>query len=420
VNKTIANYASGPTQSLISIIVLFILYRVVNQSLGATEFGFWSILMGISSAARLADFGLGASCTYFCAKWFGKGQSRLALQSVDTTSHAVLLILLFILPIAAIALSHSYYLFLPPELVNRAIIFTPFLLVTVAFGMLALVQQGGIRGINKGYLASMINISGYAILLCGALKYTPKYGIFGLIIVQLIQALTVFVASYICLSISLESPIFRMPTISLRLLSQMISYGLNVQASSALSLFLDPVAKILLSRYGGIEASGYFELANQAAYKLRSLVVSANEAIVPYLVMSETANRLYLERANKYILLLSVVPMLLIMLAISPYFTSFLGVSSGQVVIKNIFVISSFVWSLNALASGAYFSNMGSARVGTNTVSSLIMSFINVALGFLLGSSIGVYGVIASYFLAVSLGSIYLITVHEINKLSMP
>ena len=49
-----------------------------------------------------------------------------------------------------------------------------------------------------------------------------------------------------------------------------------------MTMLLDPLAKVLLSRFGGLSAVAYFEMANRMVSQARSLIASANQVLVPY------------------------------------------------------------------------------------------------------------------------------------------
>ncbi|MEI7997235.1 MAG: oligosaccharide flippase family protein, partial [Methylococcaceae bacterium] len=44
---------------------------------------------------------------------------------------------------------------------------------------------------------------------------------------------------------------------------------------------LDPITKSLIAKFSGADSAGLFEMANQLVLKIRSLIVSANQAVVP-------------------------------------------------------------------------------------------------------------------------------------------
>src|SRR5690606_28241429 len=62
---------------------------------------------------------------------------------------------------------------------------------------------------------------------------------------------------------------------------EMFRYSISFQGTSLAQMLLDPMTKLLLAKFGGVSASGVFELAHKLVIQLRALIVTAHWALVP-------------------------------------------------------------------------------------------------------------------------------------------
>jgi O-antigen/teichoic acid export membrane protein len=237
----------------------------------------------------------------------------------------------------------------------------------------------------------------------------------GLAWAQIGQGLFLIVAGRLLLSRTLPA-LPRLPRRwCKRVLREMLGFGANVQAATVFMLLLDPVAKALMARFGGAAVAGYFEMANQVVLKARAVIVAANQAIVPHvaaLAEAEPARLARLYRENMRVLAFVALPVLALIFAWAGGISWLL---SGAYQPEFVFLLGllAVAWGGNIFAGPAYFTNMGTGRVGWNTLAHVIMGGLNVALGWLLGSRYGANGVAFAYAIALVTGSGVLIAVFQ-------
>jgi O-antigen/teichoic acid export membrane protein len=195
----------------------------------------------------------------------------------------------------------------------------------------------------------------------------------------------------------------------------MLGYGANVQAATIFMLLLDPVAKALMARFGGPAAAGYFEMASQVVLKVRAMIVTANQAIVPHvttLAETEPARLVHLYCDNMRVLTFVALPTFSLLIAWAGGI-SWLLAGAYQPELVSLFGLLAIAAGGNVFAGPAFFTNMGTGRVGWNTLAHIIMGTLNASLGWLLGSHYGTQGVAVAYAVAVITGSLILIAVFE-------
>ena len=201
----------------------------------------------------------------------------------------------------------------------------------------------------------------------------------------------------------------------------MMGYGVNVQLASLSMILFDPLTKVLMAKFGGATAAGYFEIANQVVIKGRALIVSANQAIVPKVaqlteVMPQRVPTIY--RENMQFIALFTLPGCTLLFAWARIASRIL-LGGYNAEFMFFIQITTLAWALNTFASPAYFVNMGTGHVGWNTLSHVTMGGLNVILGFFLGSRFGAKGVAFGYAGSLIVGSWLLIAIfHKLNAVS--
>src|SRR5262249_36660470 len=139
-----------------------------------------------------------------------------------------------------------------------------------------------------------IGIGSNILHLVLALTLVPRHGLVGLADAQVLQCSGLVLGGWIALRRQLRA----LPTIPCTwkrsLAREMLTYSINRQIGSAAQLLFERVSKMLMTRFGGLEAVGYFEMANRLVLQVRRLPLSAAEVLVPAVAHFETrpGNRL--------------------------------------------------------------------------------------------------------------------------------
>ncbi|MFZ5653347.1 MAG: lipopolysaccharide biosynthesis protein [Pseudomonadota bacterium] len=408
------NVIANVVQVLASAGLLFALYRYINVTLGVEQLGIWSVVLATASASRLADLGLSAGVTRFVARDRARGDLARAGQVVDTA-----LLMLMVVVGAALPLLYPLIAGLLPHLfdvehLTGALEILPYALASLWLTIVAAVFQGGLDGCQRMDLRAGLVVAGQIAMLASAIVLVPRFGLVGLAWAQIGQGLLLVIGGRAALRRALP-PLPRLPRQWSRpVLREMLGYGTNVQVATVFMLLLDPVAKALMARFGGPAAAGYFEMANQVLLRVRALIVSANQAIVPHvaaLAATEPARLTHLYRDNMHLLVFVTLPAFALLIAWAGGF-SWLLIGAYQPEFVFLITLLSVAWGANIFAGPAYFTNLGTGQVGWNTLSHMLMGALNAALGWLLGVRYGANGVAFGYAIALIAGSAMLIGVY--------
>jgi len=410
-------------QTIVGAGLLFALYRYINISLGVEQLGVWSVVLATASASRLADLGLGAGVTRFVARDRARGELERAGQVIDTATLTLMVSVGTVLPLLyPLLVKLLLHLFETTHLV-QALAILPYALISLWLTIVAAVFQGGLDGCQRMELRAGLVIAGQALLLALAFWLVPRYGLEGLAWAQIGQGLFLVVTGRSMLQRTLPRLHYLPKYWRRHVLREMLGYGINVQVANIFSLLLDPVANALMARFGGPAAAGYFTMANQVVLKARSVLVFANQAVVPHVASQsgdepKQLNQFY--RENMGALAFIVLPSFTLLFS---WAGGFSWVLTGTYTPEFVFLLGllALAWGINVLSSPAYFSNMGTGKVGWNTLAHTIMGVLNAVLGWVLGNIYGTNGVAVAYALALIIASGVLIAVfHRKNSPGWP
>ena len=393
--------------------VMLVLYRYITGTLGVALLGVWSVVLAAASASRLANMGVGSGMTRFVAKYRALNDMRTAAIMVETSAVTLSVVLGVMLPIlyfpVKIVLAHVF----SGQYLTEARVLLPYALVSLWLGDVAGVFESALDGMQRMELRAGIVVTGQVLKLGLAIWLMPTHGLIGLAEAQVAQGVYQLLAGWILLR-SLLPTLRRLPLRwSCVAFRELIGYGANLQLASLFMMLMDPLTKAFMAKYGSATAAGYFEMANQLALKVRALIVTANQAIVPKVTEigtmdpSRIAN---LYRFNMSALVFVTLPITAILIVCSGG-ASWVLVGEYRLQLVHLIEIFAVAWGFNTFTGPAYFINMGTGQVRWNTISHVLMGILNVLLCWVLGARFAAEGVVFSYAIALVVPSALLIAV---------
>jgi O-antigen/teichoic acid export membrane protein len=186
-----------------------------------------------------------------------------------------------------------------------------------------------------------------------------------------------------------------------------LGYSLTFQGIGLTKLLFEPATKVMLARFAGSATLGYFEFAHRMVFQLRSLIVTAYQAVVPTIAdlherQPELIHNIYTESLR--FLTFVVGPLLGFFVLVTPL-VSELWIGSLEpefVLFANLVFVA---WFLNILTTPAYFSNAGTGHLRWNFLGHLITGVLNIVLGLALGYYFGGVGVVVGFCIGLIVGS---------------
>jgi O-antigen/teichoic acid export membrane protein len=408
-----ANAIASGVQAIATAAILFVTYRFLVRTLSTEQFGLWALIASIAAVARLGDFGLGASLSRFVAVELATGQRRAAASLVQSSTLAVTLLagsfaLLLYGPLLSLLPR-----IVPPGSLEEGRALLPYMLASLVLLVVGLTLGGALEGCQRFVQRAIVGIAGSLTLLVAALVLVPGRGVVGVGMAQVAQAIVVVALAWLLARRELAISSLLPARLVLADLRKVWKFGLGVQAISLTQLLVEPLAKILMTRFGGLSATGLFELAYRVSTQLRAPLVAACQVMLPAMAATDPADRGAMRqihaRAMTRLRPLSLLAFGALLLA-WPLVSWFL-VGHVDSFLVGTGVLLTLAWFVNTLSAPAYFTLLGQGAARWNLLGHVVTGLLTAMLCSLLGRWYGGAGVSVGYAIAIAAGSMVVILV---------
>lgn len=415
-NKKIINIITSGGQVFLVGVIYYFLYKFLLIELGVKLLGVWSVVMSASSLANIADLGISTSMVRFVSLYEHNNNLKKIPNLVFT---GVILNMLFFIPICLIIFPTAYFILpnvIEKEYVSLARELLPFSLCCILINSISGVYGSILDGFRKNYLRNFLLTISSVLFLISSIFLVKKYGLIGVVWAQIFQSLFSLIG---CLFISIKiiqyNP-FKWNW-SKSIFNEIIRYGIKFQLTSLTGVLNEPITKMLLSRFGGLAFTGYYEMANKLVMQIRGAIVAGNQSLMPYLVKENISE----EKSKFSILEISFAGVFVISL----FILSILNISSNW--ISNIWILHyepifikvllcvSISMFINLLSAPVYFALLSYDKLRPIIVSQSAMVITNLTLGFCFGYFFKGYGIVFSWMITVIVGSVILIASLKTN-----
>jgi O-antigen/teichoic acid export membrane protein len=401
------NALSGILQVLATGAVTFELYRFLNRHLTVTQIGIWSVVLASATTGRLIDLGLGGGVVKFVAKYMGEN-SRAQAGTTIQMALAGMVVLFSVASLLLFPLLNAGLALLIKDLssLEQARALLPYALATLILGALSGVTLSALDGCQRMDLRAILGITGSLVQLVSAYCLVPKLALLGLAVGQVIQSLVVF-ASGILLLLKLVGPnLYDLRGWRKSKFMELVRYGTGFQAAAVGQILFEPAVKAILTRYSGLEFTGYYEMANRMILQLRSVLVSAYQSLVPYVASAfkseEELRSIYIS-SYRLLFFLSALSFGFFGLLLPFALQIWLGRFAPRFIeIGELCLIG---WALNTVSAPAYFIFLGTGKLKWPVLSHTVIGAFSAALGILFGSLLGGFGVLGAVMIVLICGS---------------
>lgn len=406
--QVLVNAAMSILQVVVLAGILFVLYRFLLNTIGIEKLGIWSLVLATTAVTRISELGLSASVVKFVAKYRARGESETVAGVIQTAALSVGAFIGLVLLVAYPFMRWLLAFLVPKAQLEAALSILPYAFVSLWIMGLTSVFQAGLDGYQRIDLRSMLLMVGAVLHLLLCFVMVPMHGLMGLAYARVIQAGAILVGSWLLLKRYLE-----LPPIPYRcnrcLLSEVLSYGINFQAASIARMLYEPITKALLTKFGGLAIVGYYEMSSRFILQFRSLLISANQVLVPVIADLQENNPKVIQivyRDSYRLLFYITLPSYSIIIALTPVISEiWIGHYEGTFVLFSILLaIGRF---LSTLSAPAYFANLGLGELRWNTMGLIGMAVLNGGLGLLFGSLYGATAVVAVQAFSLAAGSLF-------------
>lgn len=420
--RVLINAISSIIQVVIIGVAMVVLYRFLLNTIGVEKLGVWSVVLSTTSVAAIANLGLSASVVKFVAKYTARDQEQTVVDVIQTvvisTAISVGIFLIAVYPFAGWLLSRV----VPGDALRDALAILPYSLISLWVMIIVSVFQAGLDGYHRIDLRSMLLVASVVVHLILCFTLVPTHGLMGLAYAQVTKVGVLLIATW-C---TLKQLIPKLPFVPYRwnrkLFQEMVGYGLNFQVASISQLLYDPMVKVLLTNFGGLAMTGFYEMASRMVLQFRAVLVSTNQVLVPTIADLQEKNPESIQKVYKdsYSLLFYIAtPFFLAIIAIAPVVSQlWLGVYESTFVVFS--TLLALGWLLNTLTAPAYFANLGIGKLYWNTIGHVAIAVLNLGLGWFLGNIYGGVGVVLGWVISLAAGSsIIAVSYHYRYRISM-
>jgi O-antigen/teichoic acid export membrane protein len=407
--QTGRNVMASVLQILINGGILFVLYRFILVTIGAKQFGIWSLVMAFTSFASVANLGFAGSVVKFVAQSMAYGDSKKTALIVQTATISITGVSGVVMLVAFPFIRWGLKFVLEGDSLASANILLPFSLLAFWVTMIAGVFYSTLDGYKRLDMRSALMICGGTLNLLMCFFLVPRYGLLGLAYAGVGSNISAMLLGwYLVRRNNALLPLLPLEW-NATIFKEIACYATKFQIISLALTLGDPITKVLLGKFGGLSIVTFYEMANRLIQQLRALMVAAYQALVPIIaelkekspekipeLYSKSYDMLYYIALPAFGLLILWIP-LISRLWIGHIEDTF--VVMGQLLAAG--------WFLNTLAVPAYMASLGTGELKWNLVGHIIMAVLNLLLGLLGGVFFGGYGVVIGTIAALLFGSAF-------------
>jgi O-antigen/teichoic acid export membrane protein len=383
---------------IINIFLVFISYKLVIVNGGIEDVGLWATLMAWTQLIRIGDVGMAnASIRFVSMKDASTPEDLLRIYSYIDTGVLTNIVFFLLLSIAGYLVMDT---FLPNlieetslELANELlpIMFLIFFLMNISGVLL-----GSLQGLHYGYISAQLGVAGNLIQLCLVILLVPKLGLIGLGYAMLIQYLILNFLTWVIIWKKLEMKPFIPLNFSVFTLKEMLGFSLKAQVANISNGLFEPVSKILVSFFGGLQAQGLYELAYKTVSLSRNAISAGLMASLPantrLLEEDRNSAKLFYRKVLRKVTIASLALLSLVTL-IAP-FISFVWIGSYQIDYWLFVAIIASGFLINTIGAPAYNLGLASGKMKNNIIISIATLFLLIIIGYILGDYYQEHGVV--------------------------
>lgn len=377
-------------------IILLVLYRYLLDRLGAEQVGLWSIVLAMATVSRISEFGFAGGATKFVASARALEDEKRVAGVIQTALLSVAFLLGVVLLLFYPLVKWTVLYVTPEHAHGQAVTLIPYALAAVWMGGIAAVCRSSLDGVHRADLRSLLSMSSSALYMGLVFLLVPGYGLVGVGLAQLAQAIALALAAWVVLR--MQAPGLPWAPVAWRwqLFLEMFRYSFKFQLITMLSMLFEPLTKALISKFGGLSTTAYYEMASRMVLQFRALVIAVNQVCVPRIAAQKEveSDRLSGTYQSMFAWTLFVSLPMYAWLACSVSLIGILWIGQRVELFNTFAYLLIVAYSVNTQAAPAYFMNIGEGHLQWNVWSHAIQALLTAVMGWLLGSSFGALGVV--------------------------
>lgn len=266
-------------QSVVGIGTYFLVMRYVLAIAGLEAVGLWSLTMGFVAFIRVMDLTGAGGLARMVA--LNPDNERLRSEYIDTLTAFIVALYAALSLIAYFPLRYAMEGSVAPGTEAIAQELLIYAMISLPLNVAGMGHLSAIDGLGRADIRSILNIGGFVLYGVVAAILLSSKGILGLAYAQLVQYAVLLVASRVVLIQRLPSLCLIPTQFSRKAAGEALHYGFRLQASSIPMSLFDPLTRVFLGRWAGLENLGIFDLSYKLAGNVRTLVQAGMNPLVP-------------------------------------------------------------------------------------------------------------------------------------------
>ena len=399
----------------INIALVFISYRLVIVNDGIESVGLWSLLMAWGALVRVGDVGMGGAILRFISTKSLDLESNEIRKYVDTGIIMNLMVFTLLTLVGYLILDSNLSSVVSADALQLAKTLLPIMFIGVLLSTMTSVIIASLQGLHFGYLGSYLTVGGNLLQIVCVLLLVPKLGVLGLAWAQLIQYGSLTVLGWLLIGSKIGAGGYLPFSFSFSVLREMFSFSLKAQLANVCNGLFEPISKILISQFAGLQIQGFFELAYKTVSLTRNAIVAGLFASLPTLtnlfnINPKQALSFYKKSQNNVTKAITL--MMLLVILFSPV-VSMVWVGQFEMDYWFFVVCVAIGFWLNTIGATAYNLGMATGRMRNNIVSAMLVLLVLLMLGYLLGYFLESKGVGIAVGLSLAFGGVLIKFLNE-------
>jgi O-antigen/teichoic acid export membrane protein len=381
--------------------LVFVSYRLIILQGGIETVGLWSTLFAWTSLIRIGDVGMASASLRFaalCDPVSDKVKLRGYIETGIIANAALFLLLTFV---GYFILSSYLPQLVEPRMLEDARIVLPLMMAGFYLMNLSGVVGGSMQGLHLGYISSQMSVAGSLLQMVLVLFLVPHLGLAGMAWAQIAQYALTLAIGWFLVRRTAGLPLMIPVMFSRVAFREMLSFSLKAQLANIANGLFEPLSKIAVSHFAGLQALGIYELAYKTLWLPRTGIIGGVTAMMPSLttlLKSDPAKVWPLYTKSARYATLAVTGTCIGLIAASPLISwLWLGQFNWE---YTIFVtVLSFgmvgnAWGAAAYNLGAITGNLAN-NIAVNTLTLLFLGILILITGLVGANAAGLVFVIA-------------------------
>jgi O-antigen/teichoic acid export membrane protein len=416
--QILLNAVTTLIQVIGSAATLFFLYRFLIRAIGVQRLGIWSLVLATTSVVTLANQGFATSVVKFVAKYAALGRAEdlsVLVQTAIISVGLTLAVLSFALYPGAIWILKVV---VPPAHVNEALVILPYAFISLWVNIIGGILLAALTGCELITRKNYILLTSAVLYLFLCFVLVPAHGLLGLAYAQTAQTGICFAFTWVALHPAIPHlPLFphRWDRAFFR---EMFSYGATFQSITVSQALREPVTKALLTKFGGLALTGFYDMASRWVFTFREGIVQANLVLVPTVSSLKERDPRSISavyRESYRLIFFLAIPTFSFLVVVSPL-VSQIWLGHYEPIFVGFVTLLGIAWLVNVLSNPAYVVDLGTGNLRWVFIGCVVTATLNLGLGFFAGRYFGGTAVVAASTFSLAIGYVVILLSYHVQN----